>query len=803
MNIKVKENAGSFEQSFAKMLDKIYGNNGNVKVEVKKTHDGTLYTVLNDFDQVDFLFKTDKGTKAPTCDITIGGDTLFTKTGDPKKKVKTYYGLFDEDPTILRSFQQILQKYIDGVDLDLPWLRFEESKKNEENETELSKLVKAYCLATGGEDAVPDKVEMVDKTTINDDGDVLLEFNFENEKENGTSGTTYALVCGDLYRNTDNDLLYFLHDWQSGEKVTPEDVDDHDWELANDVIKPSEILKESNKSEDKRNYYGYGKDEPIDKEDNDFMFQVAYDWFEKKLPRKLKDYADNAVNKVIDKDMRSYEEIETMDDYYDYLEKYGSDIVEEIKNDHADESKKSETGERMAINDYANKRFYDPDEFVKYVRKVAKDGSYLSVDSVVSMDILNKANRLAQNNGFKKSEADYSTSRVSKSIADAYKVLDDYYCDNDGSLRKGFVNQIMTTFVNDRDLYTRSQSKAVKSHSLAWDVLCRQINAHLEWDDETPHATKLTSEQVKNWFKLKGRDFKEDLKPLVDAIDAYRNKKESKGESMKNEANIEDLRNKSISHGTMRSEHLIPEFLGVLKIYAPDKYDAYVKANPEVLDLNGLDDETLGYIVEELFDALNDIAPEGTYFGAHPGDGSDYGFWDVEPDESKNKKPESKCGDGKDDKGKKPEESAKPVKNILRRRFEVLTKSVLHACDKLVKDASLAGEFDDEVIYAEDAVKNAIESFNTMGDAIVRLKTVLESHKNEDNMEIIGILSDAITKIVADEQGDETDAATAGADSVIDQVEREYGNEPENEPEANGEENEAPSPAGAEAPDEF
>jgi len=738
MNIKVKENAGSFEQSFAKMLDKIYGNNGNVKVEVKKTHDGTLYTVLNDFDQVDFLFKTDKGTKAPTCDITIGGDTLFTKTGEPKKKVKTYYGLFDEDPTILRSFQQILQKYIDDVDLDLPWLRFEESKKNEENETELSKLVKAYCLATGGKDAVPDKVEMVDKTTINDDGDVLLEFNFENEKENGTSGTTYALVCGDLYNNTDKDLLYFLHDWQSGEKVTSEDVYDHDWELANDVIRPSEILKESNKSEAKRNYYGYGKDEPIDKEDNDFMYQVALDWFTKKLRGKLKVYADQAVNKVIDKDMDSYEEIETMDDYYDYLEKYGPDIVEEIKNDHADESKKS--------------------------------------------------------------EADYSTSRVSKSIADAYKLLDDYFCDNNGALRSDAIDKMYTTFRNESDLTARSKSKATKSHSLAWETLIREIKATLEWDDEFPHATSLTSEQVKNWFKLKGRDFKEDLKPLVDAIDAYRNKK---GESMKNEANIEDLRNKSISHGTMRSEHLIPEFLGVLKIYAPDKYNAYVKANPEVLDLDGLDDETLGYIVEELFDALNDIAPEGTYFGAHPGDGSDYGFWEVEPDESKNKNPESKCGDGKDDKGKKPEESAKPVKNILRRRFEVLTKSVLHACDKLVKDASLAGEFDDEVIYAEDAVKNAVESFNAMGDAIVRLKTVLESHKNEDNMEIIGILSDAITKIVADEQGDETDAATAGADSVIDQVEREYGNEPENEPEANGEENEAPSPAGAEAPDEF
>jgi len=42
--------------------------------------------------------------------------------------------------------------------------------------------------------------------------------------------------------------------------------------------------------------------------------------------------------------------------------------------------------------------------------------------------------------------------------------------------------------------------------------------------------------------------------------------------------------------------------------------------------------EGCAHLLEELFDALNDVADEGFYFGAHPGDGADFGFWKLEDD---------------------------------------------------------------------------------------------------------------------------------------------------------------------------
>lgn len=100
----------------------------------------------------------------------------------------------------------------------------------------------------------------------------------------------------------------------------------------------------------------------------------------------------------------------------------------------------------------------------------------------------------------------------------------------------------------------------------------------------------------------------------------------------------------SVSHGTMRAEDLIPSFIWELKQQTPtrrahlklireieariaaDTSDAptYIEDEP-VLDYFDTDDAAED--LTELFDALNEYAPAYFYFGAHPGDGSDYGYW--------------------------------------------------------------------------------------------------------------------------------------------------------------------------------
>jgi len=85
----------------------------------------------------------------------------------------------------------------------------------------------------------------------------------------------------------------------------------------------------------------------------------------------------------------------------------------------------------------------------------------------------------------------------------------------------------------------------------------------------------------------------------------------------------------SVSTATMRNEDLIPCFLDVLKELDEKQYDEILgdKDYYYVIELQNYDSETAHFLLEELFNRLNELAPAGFYFGSHPGNGADYGFW--------------------------------------------------------------------------------------------------------------------------------------------------------------------------------
>lgn len=104
----------------------------------------------------------------------------------------------------------------------------------------------------------------------------------------------------------------------------------------------------------------------------------------------------------------------------------------------------------------------------------------------------------------------------------------------------------------------------------------------------------------------------------------------------------------SISHGTMRPQDVLPALLGALVERDEDAYEQCKHLIPaHASEDDGAawwTDEAPGHI-DALFDALNDCAPAGLYFGAHPGDGSDYGFWMSEDDMAERAELEEAAGE--------------------------------------------------------------------------------------------------------------------------------------------------------------
>jgi len=98
--------------------------------------------------------------------------------------------------------------------------------------------------------------------------------------------------------------------------------------------------------------------------------------------------------------------------------------------------------------------------------------------------------------------------------------------------------------------------------------------------------------------------------------------------------NRTELIDTSVSHGTHRAQDLVPRFLGILRTFNQDQYKRLLATMVEDGYKSDISEDDPYWesdpcmeMITELFDSLNEEAPDDCYFGAHPGDGSDFGFW--------------------------------------------------------------------------------------------------------------------------------------------------------------------------------
>lgn len=87
----------------------------------------------------------------------------------------------------------------------------------------------------------------------------------------------------------------------------------------------------------------------------------------------------------------------------------------------------------------------------------------------------------------------------------------------------------------------------------------------------------------------------------------------------------------------MRNVDLLVAFAGELSYQMKKNLDCLdrwqIKRFKSMLDEAHMmpdDDEFMSELVYEFFEALDRFSPPGAYFGAHPGDGADYGYWEAD-----------------------------------------------------------------------------------------------------------------------------------------------------------------------------
>jgi hypothetical protein len=97
----------------------------------------------------------------------------------------------------------------------------------------------------------------------------------------------------------------------------------------------------------------------------------------------------------------------------------------------------------------------------------------------------------------------------------------------------------------------------------------------------------------------------------------------------------------TVIHGTLLSQDVIPAVLGALRVIGGDAaHAAFLRQWPMPLietllrrdadpDMTDSEADSLMWLWDDLFDAVDGLLPDGWYFGSLEGDGTDFGVWEV------------------------------------------------------------------------------------------------------------------------------------------------------------------------------
>lgn len=93
---------------------------------------------------------------------------------------------------------------------------------------------------------------------------------------------------------------------------------------------------------------------------------------------------------------------------------------------------------------------------------------------------------------------------------------------------------------------------------------------------------------------------------------------------------VADIRMGTVIYGRLKSEDWLDAFLNELERVSGKSYPEWrLLCADDGRELSADDEEIVLDAMIDVWDRLNEYAPDGVYFGNHENDNSDYGWWPI------------------------------------------------------------------------------------------------------------------------------------------------------------------------------